>query len=570
MSTLSGNGSIINIPYKVPHICEKYKGITQVYNIPVLSGIGTPGGPMTVSEYCEARQATIIDNQLQGAIEGHRGDGYWQLGNFGTDVASASVALDDLRAFINNKFVENFAKKYIIWESVVFSEEPYLFVSLIENSHTGSYNYDSSLEFGDVATRASTSPTPTDEKEIIVGKIVSGNGVITVDKNVPNRRKWEDLQAHIFADSPHGGLWRQDTITTSGMTVWGTSENTIKLTSVVSGEYGDVPGAPGDFTFQGHGDWEIKSGLEVRGTFLARDTVAQYNTTKQLSQSYIQNLTVDSGLKVYCETNVYTNLEFNDKNYISGFGFAPINKRDWPELTSVNIRLPYYDPSMQGAILDAHLATEVKNPHHDVASGLHSVGVLSIYGDTLQSGLAVNSGISVDGIDLSDIKRMITGTVITSTDHSHFLLSPIEFRYNFAPYENCIMSGLNPGYLSENLDYNSGKTHTAWSSFSGIQQMKITIREEVPMGVRELSGVEIFTRISSGFGNQSNVGMSLFDCAESLISHSRARSPYAFHSQTLSGNGVFQQGDYYKVELELNSEQGVEVSVSDIITRWVT
>lgn len=572
MPQLSGNGLIVDIPSEgTPNLCTRYKGRTQIFELPVLSGIGTPGGPKTVGAKCERRYSNIIDNHLYGAISAHRGDGYFRLGNFGFDQVNGQVALDEVQAYISDTFVENLASEFAIWSGVQLQQEPYLFIGLVEESETGGSDYKSSLEFGHFTTRSSTSSTILDN-EIIIGKIVSGNNSLTVTTSVPGKKEWKDLYAHVFDDSPHGGAWYQDQITVSGVHVWRDLELTGTFTVIQSGVYTAIPNCPGTFEYI-NSDWYVNSGIEIGGRYTHRDIALFYNRSKHYSQIFADVLTVDSGLNVYCETTVNNTWEFNNSHLPSGFGFSLINITDKPYLTSQGKRIGFFDPSIAGTILDLH-SGNYNNPHFDVASGINSVGVLSILGDTLVSGLSVSSGIALDGIDLSYAKKLITGTVI-STDHQHLLLPPTVFNYNLVPFDGVVTSGYQPGYFYDAYDVGSNRTYYSWQSISGVSMMKMYVRERVPEGVRFLSGIEIYHRITSGADVHTNLTAYTYDTNGVLINWQRSWNQFDFDTRTSmwitsSGTSTFQSGRHYVIEMQLQSLQGCEVQVSDIISRWIS
>jgi hypothetical protein len=562
-TTLSGNGVLITQPTKPPTQCAAYKGLTKVFNIPVLSGIGTDGGPQTLSELCEQRAANIIDNNLRGAVEVHGGEGRFSLGTFTFDTDDNQILLDELRAFIGTTFVENLFEEFVVWDNIDFSSSsPYLFIGTVETADTGTSNFKSSLEFGDLVTRSSSSSTPN-QNEILIGKVASGVP-LSVNTSIVGVKTLTDIEDHIFADNPHGNMWFQDTATASGVSVSDTLDSLITF-DTVSGLYNTVPAAPGLFEFET--DMFFNSGVTVSGDFFAPNSIVSFRNVTHHNLVNIDGLIVESGLEVFNPSTAHDDWFLRDST--SGIGFVPISGLEWDTKTSDGLPLERYDPSFYGLELDKHLLAV--NPHCLCASGINSPGILSIYGDTLVSGLDVESGVAIDGIDLSEMNKFIDGSVIDTTDHSHFLLRPIEYSYFIPAYPGAIVSGVQPGVFQELFDEGEDKSYYTWSSLIEESSVKIILKGKTPDGVRNLSGVDIFTRVGSGVVfAKNNVELSLFNDSNTLVSRATAFNPLAFDITTLSGITNITDQEEFKLEIELNSAFGLESSVSDVVFRWET
>lgn len=573
MTVLSGAGFLIQGPLREVPQCTTYKGVTPTFGIPVLSGIGTPGGPITLSEYCELKAANIINNHLTGAIEGHVGDGYFTLGDFTIDEEVGKVYNDDFRAFINDIYVENLLSQPATWSVSDFSTNPYLFVSIIEEVNEGFSNYKSSLEFGEFSTRVSNSFVPLSDDEIIIGRVISGNGAISVTKSVPDVRKFTEIEDHIFNDNPHGNVWNQDSIVASGVGTFECAE-ILDTNVTTSGIFNTLPRAPGTFApFQ---DFIAFSGIQIIGDYTSRTNMISdqdlgLDVFQARGYNFIDTFEVYSGIDIWGESIVESSWTFNDEtiNGRSGISIFPVSGVEWP-ISSVNgRRYEAFDPSMYGAVLDNHLT--LVNPHRLVASGINGVGILSAFGDTLTGNLNVDSGISIDGVDISEFTRLLDGSIVTAADHTHLLLQPIEYQFFQAPYQGMVASGIQPGALEETYDFQNDRTMMSWYSYSGIAAVKLFIRGAVPVGARELSGIDIITRVGfkSGVGPLNRVDLSLYD-TNGVLASAWTDSVNVTNGIAASSENIFEENQFFRMEVDMQSDTGMEASVSDIVLRWKT
>jgi len=571
LQVLSGTPIISHTKRELP-LCERYLAKTAVYRIPILSGIGLPNGPRAMAEVCERAQGNIVENQLIGAIDVH-GVGVFEEGTYTVDDDNSLVSLDNLRAFVKGVFVENFADQQVIWNfDPDVGSDQYLFVGLVEEGDGGRDDYRSSRQFGEFVTRVSTDPVPG-QAEIMLGKKPSGIGT-TVDLNVgDNRKSFKTVETHVFDDSPHGGLWTQTEAIVSGIEVRLDTNIITTGTVLTSGVFPGLNSAPGfveindDLTAQGN--------LDVQGSYRTSSTAIFEGLTEFQGELSVESmLRVESGLDVLSITTVHDDWEFNNQRSQEGVSFRPIRGSTsvdpWGRLSSTGDGYKLYDPSAHGRALDDHIGKEV-NPHNLKASGIspRSVGVLSILGDTLHGSLAVGSGIAVDGIDFSELQPLIDGSNADDL-HKHLLLQEFEYQYLSPEYPSVVTSGVQPGWLEGSYDEDENRTQYSWYALDQRSEAKIVVRPYVPIGHVSLEDVTVYSRVSSGVG-AGNVNLKLYDTAGVEVGEGHHMRNKVLLPVVISGiGGTFTEQSPYRIEIDMLSELGRGVHVSDIIMRWRT
>lgn len=542
--------------------CKTYLAKTFVYQMPILSGIGVDGGPQSLSERCEQRFARIVENHFLGTTTIH-GTGIFEEGDYSVDDSNNKVTLDDFRAFINNIFVENTADELVTWTKIDPSINQYLFVRLLEEDRTRD-DYKSSGEFGEFETRVSTSPTPL-RNEIILGVRPSGIGV-SIDTNVPNRQAILTVSEHELAPSPHGGLWQQQDAIVSGIFVRDLLKavDRVDIEQVLSG-IGTVTFVS-DVTVQ---DLDI-SGLSVTGNYIQENNewFAVDERNEGFGNNIVRGLTVESGFQIFGKSRVHDHWEFNDQRSVSGVSFR-LTSGIFGVKSSDDLPLILFDPSKHGSVLNDHI-NDFNNPHNLTASGINprSLGVLSIFGDTLKGNLGVESGIAIDGIDFSTLIPLIDGSNADSL-HTHLLLQSTEFQFFSPEYPNSILSGTQPGWIES--VYDGERTHYSFYAFDEVAKSRILIRPSVPIGVVGLKQFEMFSRVTSGT-DISNINAKLFGTDGILVGELHQKRNKVMKSDILSGlnSGNFEEQKQYRVEIDLNSERGFGAHVSDLIINWNT
>lgn len=581
--------------------CTRYLAQTQHFLLPVLSGIGVPGGPLSQSENCERRFALTVEQGLRGAIAIHSIDGgIFEEGTYTVDDENNLVILDSLRAFVDNIFIENSDEEPIIWviDEDDLDKPQYLILGLTEEDPVGTDFPESSRQFGEFTGRVSDTPD-IGTGEIILAVRPSGIGV-EIDTNVPGRVTFKPLEEHIFDDSPHGGLWIQTAAVSSGVIVR-EDHTTDELTATVSGVFGG-------YDQTGPGEWQVNDDLITSGVeaqdFLTDGPVLVENTIEVRGGISTPEIVVESGMGSYGTTRLFESWEFNDQNQTrpEGVGIRRLPSDDLGFGTKSSDGEPFkvFDPSVHGQNLDNH-TLDFNNPHRLIASGItpQSIGVLSIFGDTLQGDLEVDSGVAIDGIDFSELSPLLDGSNADDL-HRHLLLQPFEFQFLAPEYPAVTFSGVEPGWLESKYNEDQDRTEYSWYALQDRATCLITLRPYMPIGYGEMDRVIVRNRVSSGtsvnqlgrdfqdaadWANvQSAVSIRLYDTSGELVkeAHHQRLTNYLPSATILSGTnalfneggatlgGTWEEGKPYRIELEMISEQGIGAHVSDILVAWKT
>jgi len=561
----SGTPIISHTKRPVPQ-CTSYLAKTAKYDLPILSGLGVENGPAGLSEICERRFADIVDNQLRGAIGTH-GEGIYEIGEFSTDDSVEEVRLSEFRGFVGRVFVENLAEVDVVWTDLDLTKDQYLFIGLVETGDSGRDDYLSSRQFGEFVTRVGDTSV-VGQDEVILGKRSSGVGA-TVDVNVPNKVEFKTVQTHIYDDSPHGGLWTQTDAVVSGIEVREELDIIDIGTVIISGVFDNVDRPPG--TFITNDDVIVENDLTAEKILMDSDAI--FESLSQFEERFFieENIIVESGVNVFSITRVHDHWEFNDQRSMSGVGIRSISGDAFGVLRGNGEEYKVFDPSDYGSNLDDHLSAI--NPHRLTASGVApfavSPNVLSIFGDTLQGNLEVDSGISIDGIDFSTLKPLINGSNADDL-HKHLLLRDFEYQFLSPEYPNSTTSGVQPGWLEATYDAVNNKTQQSWFALQDLAKSKIIIRPYVPMGHVEISNVTAYSRVSSG-ASDTNVNIKVYDTDGDKVGEAHHVRNFVLDKTVISGiQGTFAEKEPYRIEVEMLSELGIGAHVSDIIVTWRT
>jgi len=560
LQTVSGTSIISHTKREIPQ-CNRYLAKTAIFQLPVLSGIGIPGGPITKAEICERARANIIDNQIGGSIAVH-GEGLFEEGTYAVD--GTTVTLDNFRAFISNVFVENFADDLVTWTDIDTSQDQFLFIGLVEEVDSGRDDYKSSSQFGEFVTRVSPVSTPG-QREILVARRTSGIG--TIITNVGSEKKeFKTVEEHVFDDNPHGSLWTQDSGVSEEVTIRQEFDIVIGGDVTLSGVFDRLSGSPGKVSF--NNKVIVEEDLFIRDAFRTEAISIFEDLAEFRSDLDVQSIRVESGVDVHSITQVSDDWEFSNIKTEEGVSFRPIEGA-FGNRTSDGTAYQLFDPSAHAAALNGHLSEE--NPHDLTASGVSefAIGVLSTLGDTLHNNLAVESGVAIDGIDFSTLAPLIDGSNADAF-HKHLLLQPFEYQFLSPEYPNVVTSGVQPGWLEATYDEDNNRTQYSWFALQDVASAKIFVREYVPTGYVGIEDVTVYSRVSSGVG-AGNVNLKIFDTTNTKVGEAHHMRNNILRPVTVSGiGGTFTEDSPYRFEVDMLSELGRGVHVSDIIIRWKT
>lgn len=216
--------------------------------------------------------------------------------------------------------------------------------------------------------------------------------------------------------------------------------------------------------------------------------------------------------------------------------------------------------------------------HVNVNSGLIVSGTSTFVGSAdfqsggfLRGNLAVSSGITVDGIDISTLRFLIDGSnadpnLPTKQGHFH-LLSGVQPRFmGFSPeYSGAVISGIGTGNLTSSTS-SLNNLYTWIPGALGNQPVSIILRAGVPSEFHsfQTSGLRIVNQIDSLVSGGS-ISLSMLDTNNNPV----ALSPSTLKNTSLTTtpvtgfNGVFNRGQFFTLIIGINSHSGITASVGE-------
>lgn len=220
------------------------------------------------------------------------------------------------------------------------------------------------------------------------------------------------------------------------------------------------------------------------------------------------------------------------------------------------------DPSVRGAQLDGHLVN-YNNPHQltiDMISGLASIG------GTLSGNLAAQSGVLVDGIDLSTILPLLNGSTIPNSIHFHQRPRKTQnVRDLLVPeFEGVIFSGSSYTFFDSNCD----SVHNYYS-FSGTPTYPLAmifIRHQLDEDFENLNNIKLYHKGSDG--TSPYIELSVYDSQgnECTQSGGKGLKAAAWTQATISNiGGSFQSGTAIGLKILMGTPSGSEVKVGEIM-----
>jgi len=285
---------------------------------------------------------------------------------------------------------------------------------------------------------------------------------------------------------------------------------------------------------------DILSGTEIRFNELmpsgavVGDNLIFENLTAQQIRGW--------GLTEFIAQNTDVSLLSGIKLVVSGGGLwgSTVNVLDGVTIDGIDI-------SGHGLQLDTHLI-DFNNPHQvtvDQVSGIPTAG------GVLSGDLAVNSGISIDGVDVSEMKRMVDGSVIPDSDHYHRATRRTRhIKQIFVPeYEGVVFSGTD--YTVFSSDYDGEQNHYTFSGTDVEHNSAIFIKGKLDDELKNINSIGAAVRgldldvaqvdlvIYDSDGNTANmVGGKNIQGADSVMSGWTMESASGIHGNFIAGGDV--------------------------------
>lgn len=538
-----------------------YGGSTPSYRIPYITVGDVP------SQAAEQAAALTIENQLRGLIAAHSdGHGVMKVGTFSSVFATnnSTVTLTPaggiaIEAFIDKIYVR--ALSSIQWTGLPDNSILYLYIQIVES------NTQSSRVRGDVVVGYNDTGVIPDDA-VLIAKATTTGASITVDEDPAERVNLQTVAAHAADNvNPHGTLLIQDNITASGINVLGNLNArtlTIEGDIVVSGTttFEDGLEVFGEAAFDGM--------VTISGvTFLLGDTIIS-GTTTVFGLASLQNVVATSGITSFGDIDVHGNINVRSGSLVDG-----------------------RDISADGVRLDAHIADVTGNPHGITIEQLSGISMFG--GISLKGNLPVESGISIDGVDLSEISFLMgggnadptfVGTTLEKPGHTHSMSGIAVNAILLAPeYYGTVTSGPGYGFLDVQRTPDGGGTDVnvyRWRAdpFGVTSGAKNGIGLYTQVGVTSdmdwLSGIEL-SIYTPGIDPQSYIDVKAYmpDGSEiSLADNLSLQQDTNLTFQEIKINNPasypLSAGDFFTVLTEIYTTSGLDVYVGGMKLHYRT
>ena len=511
-----------------------YGGQTKHFHIPF------PNSGDVLSSRAEQERMQIVDTQLYGAIRAQSGGhGVIQKGSF--SFSGTSVWLSSLDCYINQ--VYGYARDTLIWNGVV-SGTNYLFVSLTADTK----------ETGALTTVLNTSGVVPSDSLLVGAAINPGTGVTSVDSEPSGYVKNPSWQDHINDNTnPHGSILYQDEMVISGLEVLDTLEAV---------------------------NMEVQN-LEVIQQLVASGIVAQsFNAT----DAYIDNLyalTLTGDVALFSGTTMLGELTVMSGATIGG-GLLTGDLA-----VSSGVKIDGVDVDIFWSGVEDHY-TDYGNPHQVTAD---QIGAVSVSGSTMVGNLDMASGVAVDGVDVSLLKRMIDGsdgTYVAPTPpwdpgvpgHLHNYSGLADRYLMYAPeYADAVLYGTGSGIMltTYSVDiYTSGHNAYEWLPADNNESFMVVQRLGVPADFRTLQKIRYWERYkTTGLPfTGADIDFVLLDTAGTILIDTRSDShvpgsSWAEREFTMqSGLGI--PGEFATAKWIMSALSGESVCLGEVVYEYGT
>jgi hypothetical protein len=476
----------------------------------------------------EQRQANIIDTQLYGVMRSNnRGHGVIATGTFTGhfDSDNSCVVVSEAKpkyaveALINQTYV--YSINPFQFDGLANNTKYYLYIRLIEQA-TGK----SSVELGEFTTYASASAiAPSDG--ILIATATTTDTTITIDSNPVEMITIPILSDHVADNTdPHGVMLYQSWLTV--------------VNSLVSSGVAQFNAMTSDI-FSGNTAF-ISNLLSGTGTARFNSLFISGTTTIQGDVSVTGSLLFPNGITLHANVSVDSGIEVDGR-----------------------------DISADGTTLDSHI-TNYNNPHHTTAA---LVSGIDKYGDTLYGNLAVQSGKSIDGIDVSTLQFLIDGSD-ASGKHQHSELLPqsgLEWELRSPEYGNAVVSGIDVAVETLYDSTNSNIYNIVGNKAGGGESTAIIgIRVGVPMTVLAYPNdyLRLSNQIQSGTDNKITLFANDTANANIVLSNNVLKNiTWTTDAISYSGSPAFTKGSLMSVFARVDVASGTFAQLGDLkIRKW--
>lgn len=567
---------------------DKYKlPYGRVYTISGKSGVG----PLSEAEY---HKYQVIDFQLRGAARAF-GDGRLFVsgivseGDYGQSVTDdqALVQVDEFSGILNDIAIggQNIPA---VWSGANIARDQFLFVKLVEDDAVLGDRRSSRAQ-NEFDTFVQDGPEHPNNSSMLVAIRRSGL-MLDIDSDLPQRVDL-NLLDHIESSNPHGPVLEQDQVVTSGLIVQSDLHVYGNMT-VQSGV--DVPDNAAIDTLGGV-VWErgrIENDLTVYGDSTLHDSIFA-----QVSGTTFQAETIEFAFDGYASPyNSGLTIGYQSAPRIGGvydsvhnFGKLAMSGNI---IIDSQFEIDAVKPSVHGALLDQHLS-DVENPHNLTPVRLSGISAFGVGNSKqyalnpfrprrnspywgLQGHWPFESGISLDGIDPSELHRFIEGYSGLDSFHVHSMLPRDGIYMGYAPeFPGLCVSGLSPGTFETSRF--SGQNWYDWYAFKE-DDVLVYSRVKVPNGANNLHGFDVDAYVSQNGRGLAKLQVAVYDTdgvrlssvTQNWLEPDNVPNTFRFSGGGIGSNlgGTFEQNEEFDLEFRLRSSSGMGIHLGRFVTWW--
>ena len=611
---------------------------TGKYKLPYGRIYALPEGLSGIGHLAEAEhhKFQVIDFQMRGGARMF-GDGLKFVSGIikegeylqGFNDGQVIVRLDQFQGIIDDVVVGDEIQSPV-WSGLDPAKDQYLFVKRHEDPDSLSQPR-SSVQFNDFDTFIQDEAANLDEDSMLLAKRLSGlDSAVNFDLG---HKVYVNLLKHIEDINPHGPTWYQDNIIASGISALDVDVQGDVLVDEFNADESEIDslGGYGWPTGTLHNDAIFRddlvvtndvymqqvSGVEFQASIVNIEhsrASLRYNSGTLLGSFQRSAQSIASRAQIALRQGVRQ--VASQAMVRSGVRkateiFGDITVSGLLSLKGNQFQIDRVRPARTGQLLDSHIDDQT-NPHQITPVRLSGLGQYGI-GDPnqwavdpytpppdslywrLQADLEVDSGISIDGVDVSELSRMMNGSVIdsdvtvvsgllsrpgnpTQNRHEHLMLPLQGTVVGTAPeYQNVCVSGLSPGTFETHREF--GHNWYDWYTHAKEEDVLLYASLPAPVGRDRMSQLSVMAYADFANSGEARFQVQVRD-TDGVVVGSVPKQWYTPAEEkpemfVFSGGGIgsdlggtFEGGKFFDVLIRMRSASGVGIHVGPLAARF--
>jgi hypothetical protein len=295
--------------------------------------------------------------------------------------------------------------------------------------------------------------------------------------------------------------------------------------------------------------------VDVKGSMTVEDDSILSGTS-----SFSGDLTVNGTLTVQDLSTI------GSLSVASGFDIYGTSRLRKAMTLRSGVSIDGRDPSADGTAWDTHVVAI--NPHNITLNLLSGLNVLT--GGTVTANVGAASGISFDGVDVSELAVLLNGNNADAL-HSHVMSGfGLTSRYiGFSPlYASTVESGVGAGTLSTDVANNMNVY--SWDGDLADQIKSLVTRFLVPEDFDSWGEIRLWNMIDSTT-NANFVSLSLFDTDNAAVETtggSWLQNTSWTENEILISAGAWVEGSFATLVVDMKAASGDTAKVGDLRLRY--